>query len=1027
MSWLTNRPRPGVSVPASAIAWIACVPLLYGASGPLDPNAARATFELEPGLTIDLVAAEPLVRSPAAMAWDASARLHVVENPDYPVGPAAGQPPGGALVQLTDTDGDGRMDQRTVLADGLRFPNGLHPWRGGWLVTDAPDLLWLADTNHDGRADLREVWFTGFATNQTTQLRANSPTLGPDGWLYVARGLVGGTVTSPKWPALKPVDLKAGDFRFRPDGSAAEAIGGNAQFGLVLDDVGRRFLVSNRNPLMHAVLDPRWWARHPWLPFTEVVQDVSPTGYDAKVFPRSADTTTAGFMPELLTAPHAGTFTAACGIHQHFGGGLGPEREGSWLICEPAQNLVQRQVATPRGVTFTSRRATDNGEFLTSTDPWFHPVFAATGPDASVYLADFYRGLIDHPEYLPAEIRPRLDFNAGRERGRIWRVHAVDRSAKRTPEPPGPEAATWMDALSHSNLWTRQTAHRLLYERGDAAALRAILGNLSDLSTNQAVASDAALAAGTARRLRLLVGMLPLSPLRSQLGPADHAAITNALCHALLSPAPAVREATLRALADPGISRVAAAPLNLVRVEWLGRLLFDPDPKVRFHALQARLAYRGIADGGDVCEAYALVALRSDDDRWSRALALVGLLGRELETLRDLVGVGTSPIPSRLRAHELLVADLARVLGVHPEAADREFLDFVLALPEKGSSSPLANAALQGYAEGLRARGAGPLASLMDRLIASGQLPPGASNRFLAVAENARRRAQDPAAAPEARLPAIRFLAELPAASVVETLVELVQGTHPAEVRLAAVRALGLLGAPGSVARLTAPSCWPSLTPALQQEALANLATRASLLPELLDALEAGRLPAWIINASQRRALMDHRDEALRQRARRLLGHPGGAARHQAYEALKPLAARAGNAAAGRVVFERTCASCHRLGHLGIEVGPDLTSVRNQPPEALLLHLVIPDAEIYPGYQAYEIETHDGRTFTGLVVAETVHAVTVRMAGGGQETLNRAQIASLTLSRVSLMPQELEKTMTGTELTDLLAFLRAAP
>ncbi|MCC6231954.1 MAG: dehydrogenase, partial [Verrucomicrobiales bacterium] len=367
---------------ASLAAAATAVALRAGAvPGPLDPAAAHATFATEPGLSVDLIAAEPVVRSPAALAWDEQGRLHVAENPDYPVGPAPGQNPQGAIVRLTDTDGDGLLDQRAVLAEGLRYPNGLMPWRGGWLVTDAPDLLWLCDTNHDARADVREVWFTGFATNQTTQLRANAPTLGPDGWIYVARGLVGGTVTSPRWPRLQPVDLQAGDFRFRPDGSAAEAIGGNAQFGLVLDDVGRRFLVSNRNPLRHAVLDPRWWARHPWLPLTEVVQDVSPTGYEAKVFPRSLDTTTAGFMPEFLAAPHAGTFTSACGIHQHFGGGLGAEREGSWLICEPAQNLVQRQIATARGATFSSRRATESGEFLTSTDPWFHPVFATTGPD----------------------------------------------------------------------------------------------------------------------------------------------------------------------------------------------------------------------------------------------------------------------------------------------------------------------------------------------------------------------------------------------------------------------------------------------------------------------------------------------------------------------------------------------------------------------------------------------------------------------------------------------------------------------
>lgn len=286
---------------------------------PLEPEIARTKFQIEPGLKIELVAAEPLVQSPAAIAWDEAGRLFAAENTGYPVGPKPDTAPEGKIIELRDSDGDGKVDQRIEFATGLNFPNGLMAWRGGWLVTDAPNLLWLADTNHDGRADVREIWFTGFATNQSTQLRACYPVLGPDGWIYVARGWSGGVVTSPKWPELAAVDLKDGDFRFRPDGSKAEAIGGNAQFGMVLDDVGRRFLTSNRHPIMHAVARPQWWQRVSTFFFGEVMQEVSPVGAEAKVYPISADLTTSGFMPELMSAPHAGTFTSACGLHQFFG------------------------------------------------------------------------------------------------------------------------------------------------------------------------------------------------------------------------------------------------------------------------------------------------------------------------------------------------------------------------------------------------------------------------------------------------------------------------------------------------------------------------------------------------------------------------------------------------------------------------------------------------------------------------------------------------------------------------------------
>ena len=184
--------------------------------GNLAPADALKSFETEPGLTVELVAAEPLVVDPVAFAWDERGRLFVAENRGYPVGGPDGKPV-GVIALLEDTDGDGRPDRRTEFATGLTFPNGVMPWRGGVLVTCAPDLLWLADTNGDGRADTRRVLLTGFETNTTTQLRVNDPTLGPDGWVYLAGGLNGGRITSPEHPERGVFEMKGGDVKFRPD------------------------------------------------------------------------------------------------------------------------------------------------------------------------------------------------------------------------------------------------------------------------------------------------------------------------------------------------------------------------------------------------------------------------------------------------------------------------------------------------------------------------------------------------------------------------------------------------------------------------------------------------------------------------------------------------------------------------------------------------------------------------------------------------------------------------------------------
>src|SRR5437867_4222560 len=163
-------------------------------SGPLTPSQALAAFKLEPGLRIELVAGEPLVVDPVAMAFDEAGRLYVVENRGYPTGPGPGKPPAGIIALLEDSDGDGRYEKRTTFAEGLSFPNGIMPWRGGVLVTCAPDILYLKDTDGDGRADQRQVVLTGFDASNTTQLRVSHPTLGPDNWIYVTSGLTGGKI-----------------------------------------------------------------------------------------------------------------------------------------------------------------------------------------------------------------------------------------------------------------------------------------------------------------------------------------------------------------------------------------------------------------------------------------------------------------------------------------------------------------------------------------------------------------------------------------------------------------------------------------------------------------------------------------------------------------------------------------------------------------------------------------------------------------------------------------------------------------
>jgi putative membrane-bound dehydrogenase-like protein len=968
-------------------------------AGPLTPSQAQKSFDLDPGLTIELVAAEPDIISPAAIAWDESGRMFVVENPGYPVGPGPGKPPVGKLVELVDADRDGRAERRIDFATGLTFPNGLMAWRGGWLITDSPDIVWLADTNNDGRADVREVWFTGFNTNLTTQLRACYPTVGPDGWIYVSRGWNGGRIRSPKWTNLPEIDLNSGgDFRFRPDGSAAEAIGGNAQFGLIVDDFGRRFLVSNRNPLMQAVTLPAWWRRNPFLPSNELVHDVSPTGYDAKVFPLSTDTTTAGFSEEFLSKPHAGTYTSACGIRQYFGDGLPKDFDGSWFICEPAQNLVQRQVAAPHGAALRSQRAgREDRDFLASPDGWFRPVYAATGPDGALYLADMYRRTIDHPDYLPEDARKKLDFDSGKDMGRLWRVRGTDRKVKPTTLASR-TTAEWVADLGSPNGWVRETAHRLLLERASPstpALLRETLSRSEDAP------------AGTARRLQLLAAL------------RDSSART-ALFAAFTNPSPAVRLAAWKTLAQPGETNLNAR-LQEIGAERLRAGAEDSSGEVRFHvALMC-----GGSDWPVARELLVALAGRPASDRWLRAAILSGVRGWEgafAEAMLKAASVAPQPA-----APQELFHDLGRMLGANADAPLGGFWNGVLA--DAASGTVWQMSALQGLSEGLRSRGGTNLnAALSAHADGDGKDRAAAlRGAFAAVAARCVALATNTTAGLPARLAATRFLAEIDFAAARAPLLGALAPSAPRELQLSAARSLGQFDLPEVAELLTEPDRWNAYSPAVREVVLGSLLSRPTFLPGLLSAVEGGTVPPWAIEPKKREQLRKHSDPGIKARAEKVFAAGGGGDRRKAYEESKPVLALKADAARGHEVFLRACALCHQHSGEGVKVGPDLTGVRNQPVEALLLHIVVPEAEIYPGFQNYEVETRDGRNLGGLLATETDETITLRRAGGEQDTVQRANIASLRMSALSLMPQELEKAMTPQELADLLAFLKAAP
>jgi putative membrane-bound dehydrogenase-like protein len=980
-----------------------------GLDGPLTPEQAPRSFRLEPGLRLELVAAEPLVVSPVAVAFDERGRMYVAEDRGYPTGPGPGQPPVGRIARLDDTDGDGRMDRRTEFADGLSFPNGLMPWKGGLIVTCAPDVFYLRDTDGDGKADEKRVLFTGFATNRSTQLRVSHPTLSRDNWVYLTNGLSGGKVTSPEHPDRPAVVLNRADFRFRPDGDAYEAADGGAQFGQTIDDFNRRFICYNRVQVQHVVIDSKTLRRNPHLAFSATVQNcpaetvaepLKGHGAAARLFPISRNITTAD--------SHAGTFTAACSVLVYRGNGLHERYRGGAFSCDPTGNLVHFDRLEPRGATFAALPGQHGMEFLASSDNWFRPVFVAAGPEGALYVCDMYRKTIEHPDYLSPEIRKRTDFESGKTMGRLWRVVRDDLTpdaAQRLRRVDLADSSTQAlcETLRNLDGWHRDTAQRLLLERHDPAAAEPLRALAAD---PQAPAASVVQALDLLERFAALPDELLRTALKHRAAP--------------------VRENALELVR----SRIAHAP------GWLEPVLAladDPDARVRFEAaialgdVPAEGGKSGAAgQGGEpsravasVAAALARIAVRDGADRWTRAAVFSSLAGRELAfltALRDTDRFNDGLPPE-------LLNELGRLLGAsRPRAEWSELVARIVA--EGRSFSPEEQAGLlTGLAEAARARlgAAGARDVLAATIEGNASLEPAVRS----LVERMKRTAADADQPLPRRETAVGLLALAGFEQTGETLLRLVDSDPAPELRTAAVRALGSQRDDRVAAALLKAERFANYPPRLHDEVLSAVVSQSQHVPGLLSALEQGSVPVAAIDALRRRQLSQSRDPAIRSRAQKLFGAVSGD-RAKVYEAYKDVVDLkttdpAGN---GRAVFRRECASCHRLDREGFAVGPDLFGMRNQPKATILLHILVPDHEITAGFAAYTVATKDGRVLTGLITAETPTSITLRQPLGKEDSILRSEIEELSASKLSLMPQGLEKNISRQDFADLLAYLK---
>jgi putative membrane-bound dehydrogenase-like protein len=955
----------------AACAWLAQIALasepaaIEVESGPLPVPQALESFRLPDGLTIEVVASEPQIVDPVSARFDELGRLWVVEMRDYPHGPEPGQKPRSRIKVLTDRNRDGRFETVQVFADELLFVTGLQPWRAGVIVTMAGEIAYLRDTTGDGRADRRVSWYRGFA-EENSQLRANHPRLGLDNQIYVANGLRGGKVVNPRAPNSPVISLNGKDFRFDPRDSSYEAVTGAGQFGTTFDDYGNRFTCTNRNPLIQIVLEERYARGNPHYAPRAVVHDVAAAGSASRIYPVSRAWTTSSL--------HANQFTAACGVGIYGGDALPSAYYGNAFTCDPTANLVHREVLRASGVTFESRPARDGVEFLTSPDEWFRPVNLSHGPDGALYVVDMYRAVIEHPQFMPEELKRRPDLMLGSDRGRIYRVTS-DGTRSHRQQLDRSSSDRLIGYLAHPNVWHRETASRLLLERADPSA-------------NPSLRRLARSAASGSTRLRALWALDG----QRALGEPD-------LLEALRDADPRVREQAL-VLAE---HQAGESPRLREQMVSLAR---DSDPRVRF---QLALSLGPAADAISVT-ALATIARTSTLDSWLRIAVAVAAADQPVELLDALLS--DSKNHRRIEELQELIADLSAIAVRHgtPEASRALEVVMESANTETGS---VRQATLLALSRAL-ARKRSSLEQLPSLKL------PTVGVAVRAATARAARTAGNPDEPPLLRAEAVELLSYDSAFE--ELLSELALAEPVQRVRIAAIAA---------ISRRPDLATWRQLmrsysgeSPAVRRSIASVSVSRDRLTRVLLEAIEDRKINVSELDRSVVNRLLKHRDPSLRARVETLVADVVSEDRETALEKYRQILAWQADPWRGKQLFATHCASCHRVGGIGVNVAPDISDSRTKRPEQLLTDIVQPNRAVDGNYVSYSVLTADGLSYTGVIVSQSANSIKLRQPEGKEMMLLRSEIEELRSLGVSLMPDGLERNIGLQEMADLIAFVK---
>jgi putative membrane-bound dehydrogenase-like protein len=986
----------------AAVTALLFVPGLHGECAGLPPSESLKALHVPAGFKVDLVASEPLIDAPVAFDWAPDGRLWVVEMRDYPLGMDNHGKPGGRIVLLKDTDGDGTYDTATVFLDNLLFPNGVMSWGKGVLITCAPDIIYAEDTDGDGKADKREVLFNGFG-EANPQHRVNGLRWGLDNWVYCANGdfapertfesaeqlkASGGGFSATQSEDLirlaaagagirstktgKSYNIRNRDFRIRPDEGQLDPQTGQAQFGRDRDNWGEWFGCNHENPIWHFALDDYYLRRNPHVnyPASRVVMPPE-VAYPAA-------TTGRGTGSALSEGGNG--FTSSCSVMVYRDELLGKEFIENSFTCEPVYNLVHREVLVPQGTTFTSRRAADEprNEFFASSDMMCSPVMVRTGPDGALWVADMYRKVLEHPHWLAPDWEKTIDVRDGAGQGRIYRVYPANQTPRKWPNLSNLDPASLAQQLESANGWVRDKAQQLIVQRHD----------VSQVALLERIATEGDMPLGRLHALCTLDGLDSLKP--STLVRAMHDPDSGVRRHAVR-----LTEATSRR--TPEVEKA------------LAELVSDSDPRVRMQLANSL----GFSTSPICADTLAKLLIDNVADPYIVAAVVSSLTPSNLAAVANAMNANAAHIPPQVS-----LAVLQSAFGFHDDATAAILLKGIVGT----ENAPLKNTQVEA------------LASWLDRLeqgntsIAKlvGQSSPELRQelrRLNSAFSTSRKLVGDSNSTIADRVAAVRLLGRGDdRRDDLKTLMDLLQPESPDELQLAAITALGRFADADALTRMI--GSWPNFTPKLRMQVLDVLMNRKGGSEIIANALQEKTVQPQEIPLVVRQRLAEDPSPDVRARVQTLFADRIDANRNKVVETYEPATRLKGNPAHGMRLFGRVCSTCHQIGVVGTVIGPDLTTGRDKPPEWFLTAILDPNRAVEPKFMNYLVTTKDGVSFTGVLLDEGTTSLTLVGATGDRHEILRSNIDSMSCTGKSLMPEGFESQFKEQDIADIIAFLK---